>query len=213
MGVFRSTRFSPIVDTAQGHGSVGSSLIASVPSTARGVRFLNLEDETGLLNVVVLPQVWEIHYEVARKAVGVVIDGVIEHVDGVTNFVAHRFERWSVDGVRSRDFQIMHFIFVRPIFADEVSVVVHGGPMTKTFTGEVMLPGDAGNGLAATLSLDPERVTLTAGDSQLGSRDRADYLITPESNGSFGLTLGGETLVFRPDSPSEFSSTSAVPTR
>ena len=83
--------------------------------------------------------------------------------------------------------------------------------MTKTFTGAVMLPGEAGNGLEATLSLDPERVTLTAGDSQLGSWDRADYLITPESNGSFGLTLGGETLVFRPDSPSEFSSTSAVP--
>lgn len=75
------------------------------PSTARGVRFLNLEDETGLLNVVILPQVWETHYEVARKAVGVVIDGVIEHVDGVTNFVAHRFERWSIDGVRSRDFR------------------------------------------------------------------------------------------------------------
>jgi hypothetical protein len=83
--------------------------------------------------------------------------------------------------------------------------------MTKTFTGAVMLPGEAGNGLEATLSLDPERVTLTAGDSQLGSWDRADYLITPESNGSFGLTLGGETLVFRPDSPSEFSSTTAVP--
>jgi len=83
--------------------------------------------------------------------------------------------------------------------------------MTKTFTGAVMLPGEAGNGLEATLCLDPERVTLTAGDSQLGSWDRADYLITPESNGAFGLTLGGETLVFRPDSPSEFSSTSAVP--
>ena len=83
--------------------------------------------------------------------------------------------------------------------------------MTKTFTGSVMLPGEVGNGLEATLSLDPERVTLTAGDNQLGSWDRADYLITPESNGSFGLTLGGETLLFRPDSPSEFSTTSAVP--
>jgi len=75
------------------------------PSTAHGVRFLNLEDETGLLNVVVLPQVWEHHYEVARKAVGVVIDGVVEHIDGVTNFVAHRFERWPIDGARSRDFR------------------------------------------------------------------------------------------------------------
>jgi error-prone DNA polymerase len=75
------------------------------PSTARGVRFLNLEDETGLLNVVVLPQVWEAHYEVARKAIGVVIDGVLEYEDGVTNFVAHRFEDWPVQGIRSRDFR------------------------------------------------------------------------------------------------------------
>jgi len=75
------------------------------PSTAAGVRFLNLEDETGLLNVVVLPQVWDAHYEVARKAIGVVIDGVIEHQDGVTNLVAHRFEHWPVTGIRSRDFR------------------------------------------------------------------------------------------------------------
>jgi error-prone DNA polymerase len=75
------------------------------PGTARGVRFLNLEDETGLLNVVVLPQVWEAHYEIARKAIGVVIEGILEFRDGVTNLVAHRFERWPVDGIRSRDFR------------------------------------------------------------------------------------------------------------
>ncbi len=75
------------------------------PGTARGVRFLNLEDETGLLNVVVLPQVWEAHYEIARKAVGVVIGGILEFRDGVTNLVAHRFEHWPVDGIRSRDFR------------------------------------------------------------------------------------------------------------
>jgi len=78
------------------------------PQTARGVRFMNLEDETGLLNVVVLPQVWEAHWEVARKAVGVVIEGTVEHRDGVTSLVARRFERWPIDapaGLRSRDFR------------------------------------------------------------------------------------------------------------
>jgi error-prone DNA polymerase len=75
------------------------------PGTARGVRFLNLEDETGLLNVVVLPQVWEAHYEIARKAVGVVIGGILEFRDGVTNLVAHRFEHWPVAGISSRDFR------------------------------------------------------------------------------------------------------------
>jgi error-prone DNA polymerase len=75
------------------------------PSTAKGVRFINLEDETGLLNVVVLPQVWEAHYEVARKAVGVVIEGILEHEDGVTNLVARRFTSWPVEGISSRDFR------------------------------------------------------------------------------------------------------------
>ncbi|MEN8113223.1 MAG: hypothetical protein ABFS21_02445 [Actinomycetota bacterium] len=82
--------------------------------------------------------------------------------------------------------------------------------MTKTFTGDVMLPGDDG-ALVATLALDPMRVTLTAGDSQLGSWDRDEYSVTPEQNGTFSLSLGGEALLFRPDSPAEFSSTSAIP--
>jgi error-prone DNA polymerase len=75
------------------------------PGTANGVRFLNLEDETGLLNVVVLPQVWDANYEIARKAIGVVIDGILEHRDGVTNLVARRFEHWPVEGITSRDFR------------------------------------------------------------------------------------------------------------
>ena len=83
--------------------------------------------------------------------------------------------------------------------------------MTKTFTGDVLLPGEVGSGLAATLTLDPERVTLTSGDNQLGSWDRSDYLIAPEQNGSFSLTLGGEAVLFRPDSPSEFAGASEIP--
>ena len=75
------------------------------PSTANGVRFLNVEDETGLLNVVVLPPVWDRNYEIARKAIGVVIEGVLEYRDGVTNLVAHRFEDWPVEGTRSQDFR------------------------------------------------------------------------------------------------------------
>ena len=75
------------------------------PMTANGVIFLNLEDETGLLNVIVLPGVWDEHREVARRSVGVVLDGVLEHRDGVTNLVARRFSSWSdeIEGIGSRD--------------------------------------------------------------------------------------------------------------
>jgi error-prone DNA polymerase len=75
------------------------------PMTARGVIFLNLEDETGLLNVIVLPGVWQANREVARRSIGVILDGVLEHRDGVTNLVARRFTAWSeeVTGLHSRD--------------------------------------------------------------------------------------------------------------
>ncbi|HUU61559.1 MAG TPA: error-prone DNA polymerase, partial [Acidimicrobiia bacterium] len=75
------------------------------PMTAKGVIFLNLEDETGLLNVVVLPGVLDAHRQVARRSVGVVIEGVVEYRDGVTNLVARGFHPWpeEVRDVRARN--------------------------------------------------------------------------------------------------------------
>lgn len=75
------------------------------PETANGVRFMNLEDETGLVNVVIMPTVWEANYEIARKAPGLVITGVLEHNDGVTNLVAKRFESWPAPTLPSRNFR------------------------------------------------------------------------------------------------------------
>jgi error-prone DNA polymerase len=75
------------------------------PGTARGVRFLNLEDETGLLNVIVLPEVWEANRPVVRKSPALVITGRLEYHDGVTNLVARDFEPLGVYTVRSRDFR------------------------------------------------------------------------------------------------------------
>lgn len=75
------------------------------PGTANGVRFFNLEDETGLVNVVILPPVWEANYEIARKDPAMIIEGLVEFRDGVTNLVAHSFEPLPVAGVGSRDFR------------------------------------------------------------------------------------------------------------
>jgi error-prone DNA polymerase len=75
------------------------------PETANGVRFINLEDETGIMNVVMMPVIWETNYEVARKSVGVVIDGVLEYRDGVTNLVARRLNDWPAPDMTSRDFK------------------------------------------------------------------------------------------------------------
>jgi error-prone DNA polymerase len=75
------------------------------PGTAKGVYFLNLEDETGLLNIVVLPDVWAKHREVVRRSPALVIEGRLEFHDGVTNIVARSFEPIGVQTVQSRDFR------------------------------------------------------------------------------------------------------------
>jgi error-prone DNA polymerase len=75
------------------------------PGTAKGVYFLNLEDETGLLNIIVLPDVWARHRQVVRKSPALVIHGRLEYHDGVTNIVARDFEPIGVQTVQSRDFR------------------------------------------------------------------------------------------------------------
>jgi error-prone DNA polymerase len=76
------------------------------PATAAGVTFLNLEDETGLINVVCPVGVWNRYRRVAREAPAMVIRGMLERSEeGVVNVIADRMESLSV-GLRttSRDF-------------------------------------------------------------------------------------------------------------
>lgn len=85
------------------------------PGTAGGVTFLNLEDETGMLNVICTQGVWNRYRTTARTAAGMVIRGMVERNDGVTNLVADKIS--SLDAVSpsaeqalkarhgSRDFQ------------------------------------------------------------------------------------------------------------
>jgi error-prone DNA polymerase len=76
------------------------------PGTAQGVIFINLEDETGLLNVICSPGLWRRHRRVARTSSALLIRGVLEKHQGVTNLVAHRLSPLPA-GVtpRSRDFR------------------------------------------------------------------------------------------------------------
>ncbi|WGX94400.1 error-prone DNA polymerase [Nocardioides sp. L-11A] len=62
------------------------------PGTAGGITFLNLEDETGMLNVVCSAGVMRVYRQAARNRIAVVIRGQVERQDGVTNLVADRIE-------------------------------------------------------------------------------------------------------------------------
>ncbi|QGG42072.1 error-prone DNA polymerase [Aeromicrobium yanjiei] len=64
------------------------------PATASGVTFLNLEDETGMLNVVCSEALWKRYRVVGRNAAGMVIRGMLERSpEGVVNLVADKLMR------------------------------------------------------------------------------------------------------------------------
>ena len=76
------------------------------PATAGGVTFLSLEDETGLINVVVSRGCWQHHRKVATGAPALLVRGRLESSEGVLNVVAERLEALPVARApASRDFR------------------------------------------------------------------------------------------------------------
>ncbi|MCL2515957.1 MAG: error-prone DNA polymerase [Microbacteriaceae bacterium] len=77
------------------------------PGTASGITFLNLEDETGMVNVIVSEGVWKRYRRIAREAQGMVVRGILERSpEGVVNISADELRLLQLPvAVRSRDFQ------------------------------------------------------------------------------------------------------------
>jgi error-prone DNA polymerase len=79
------------------------------PMTAKGVVFVNLEDETGLVNVICPLSVWERFGQVARSAPGLLVRGKLEKADGAINVLALGIEALPMlagaTSLRSRDFR------------------------------------------------------------------------------------------------------------
>jgi error-prone DNA polymerase len=86
----------------------GLVVLRQRPSTAKGITFVTLEDETGVCNLVVKPHVWEKYFQIARQSAAWVVNGKLEKRSGVTHVVATRLEDFSGTlgslGVKSRDF-------------------------------------------------------------------------------------------------------------
>ncbi|HXA58217.1 MAG TPA: error-prone DNA polymerase [Streptosporangiaceae bacterium] len=75
------------------------------PPTAGGIVFLSIEDETGIINVICPPAVWERHRSIALESQALLINGRLERVDGVSNIRATRLRKLPVPGrVRARNF-------------------------------------------------------------------------------------------------------------
>jgi error-prone DNA polymerase len=77
------------------------------PSTAQGTVFVNLEDETGILNVICSEGVWARYRKVARASSALLVRGMLERTEGVTNLVAERIEALplATQPMKARDFR------------------------------------------------------------------------------------------------------------
>ncbi|SEB47100.1 error-prone DNA polymerase, DnaE-like [Amycolatopsis tolypomycina] len=77
------------------------------PATAGGITFLNLEDETGMANVLVSPGLWQRHRRIARASAALLIRGQVQAAEGVVTLVADRIEALdlSMATAPSRDFR------------------------------------------------------------------------------------------------------------
>jgi error-prone DNA polymerase len=87
----------------------GLVLLRQRPSTAKGITFVTLEDETGLANLIVRQEVWERHRRAARSATVLLATGELQREESVIHVLASRLDDLSdlLAGVpgKSRDFR------------------------------------------------------------------------------------------------------------
>lgn len=68
----------------------GAVIVRQRPGTANGFVFLSVEDETGIGNVIVQPAVFDRHKFAVLAEPFIVVEGVLQSVDGVTSVKAGR---------------------------------------------------------------------------------------------------------------------------
>ena len=87
----------------------GLVLLRQRPSTAKGITFVTLEDETGIINLIVQPAVWERHHQAARTATVLMAHGVLQRHESIIHVLVGRLEDLSHDlaqiAASSRDFR------------------------------------------------------------------------------------------------------------
>jgi error-prone DNA polymerase len=69
------------------------------PGTAKGITFLLLEDEHGLLNVIVFPNLYSERRHVVRGEPFVVVEGILQQRNNTINLVAERI--WPLSEARA----------------------------------------------------------------------------------------------------------------
>ncbi len=87
-GILRSTDIALLFHGAKVRVA-GCVVCRQAPMTAKGYVFMTLEDEHGLINVILKPRVYEKYRQIARLEPFVIVEGTLQKEDGIINIVAH----------------------------------------------------------------------------------------------------------------------------
>ena len=83
----------------------GLVLVRQKPGSAKGVMFITIEDETGVANLVVWPQLFEKQRRLILSAGMIAVEGRIQREGGTTHVIAYKLHDLSAElrGVGGRD--------------------------------------------------------------------------------------------------------------
>jgi error-prone DNA polymerase len=85
----------------------GNVIVRQRPGTAKGITFMSLEDETGISNVVIMPDLFEQQRREILTHAWLLVEGRIQNVDSVIHILAKRVSHLANPlelGTRSHDF-------------------------------------------------------------------------------------------------------------
>ena len=83
----------------------GLVLLRQRPGTAKGITFVTLEDETGMSQAIVHPNLFREQRSLIVTSPGLIVEGILQNTDGQCSVKAERF--WPLEGmgdVASHDF-------------------------------------------------------------------------------------------------------------
>jgi error-prone DNA polymerase len=85
--------------------TAGAVIVRQRPGTAKGFVFLTLEDETGISQAIVHPDLFREHRSLIVGSPGLIVEGTLQNTDGQCSVKAEKF--WPLEGmgeVASHDF-------------------------------------------------------------------------------------------------------------
>ncbi len=87
------------------HGQIvrvaGMDIMHQAPPTAKGHHFITLDDENGMMNIIVRPNVYEKYRGVLRGSRLLIVEGEVQQKDKVINILLHRAAQIPYSGTES----------------------------------------------------------------------------------------------------------------